>query len=355
MFDRRLRALEGELTRRPGNLEAWREVADLVRRTGQLPAWVEASRDLPALHELWAAEPGERDLHTLVLGTAGLELVREKPADPGRAWGEAGRLGEAADHYYDAVSGLPLRVRVAGTHLELALVPEGTVAHTDRRAWERGGAAAEVAVPALWLGVYPVRVSEYAVARGLDRELAPPQQWEDQRARPGRPVVFVDWAEAARCAAAFGGRLPREPEWKHAALGGGRYPWGEDPDPSGRANVRAEAAPWREVREWDRFLADVASHPDGVGPYGLMDAAGNVWEWSQDWGPPMVDRWLGREAPDPNQGRPRVCLGRSWMERFRGKPGGDWAYATAAPVLRAANRGLRVARDLVPARADRAA
>ena len=54
MFDHRLRALEGELTRRPENLEAWREVADLVRRTGQLPAWVDPARDLPALHELWA-------------------------------------------------------------------------------------------------------------------------------------------------------------------------------------------------------------------------------------------------------------------------------------------------------------
>lgn len=348
MFDRRLRSLEGELTRQPENLEAWREVAGLVRRTGQIPGWIEPTRDLPSLHELWASDPQERDLHQLVLGAAGLELVREKPTAPGRAWVEADRLAEGDDHFYDAATGLPLRVRVTGTRLELALVPEGRVRHMNRGAWERGGAPQEVEVPALWMGVYPLRVAEFAEARGRDRRLPPPQNWEDQRARPGRPVVFVDWDEAARCASAFGGRLPSEVEWKHAALGGGRFPWGQEPDPSGRANVRGEDAPWREVREWDRFLVDVAAYQEGVGPYGLLDAAGNVWEWSRDWGPPMVDRWLGREAPDPNQGRPRVCLGRSWMERFRGKPGGDWAYSTAAPVLRAANRGLRVARDLVP-------
>jgi formylglycine-generating enzyme required for sulfatase activity len=349
MFDRRLRFLEGELTRSPENLEAWREVADLVRRTGQLPEWVDATRDLPALLSLWACEPAERDLHLLVLGAAGLELVAAKPEEPGRAWRASGRLGEGDDHFYDLATGLPLRVLVAGTRLELALVPGGAVHHTDRSAWERGGVPQEVEVPSFWIGVHPVRVAEFAEARARDRGLPPPQHWEDQRARPGRPVVFVDWPEAARCAAAFGGRLPTEVEWRCAALGEGRFPWGDDPDPLGRANVRGEDAPWREVREWDRFLVDVAAHPEGASPYGLLDAAGNVWEWSQDWGPPMVDRWLGREAPDPNQGRPRVCLGRSWMERFRGKPGGDWAYATAAPVLRAANRGLRVARDLVPA------
>jgi formylglycine-generating enzyme required for sulfatase activity len=66
-------------------------------------------------------------------------------------------------------------------------------------------------------------------------------------------------------------RLPSESQWVRAASGddGRLYPWGDEFDPS-RCNVR----------ESDHHsLTPVNAHPNGVSPFGLLDMAGNAWEW----------------------------------------------------------------------------
>ena len=69
-------------------------------------------------------------------------------------------------------------------------------------------------------------------------------------------------------------RLPTELEWEWAASGGERrYPWG-DMEPNDKLanydnNVGATTA--------------VGRYPEGGTPEGLMDMAGNVWEWMEDW------------------------------------------------------------------------
>jgi len=85
-------------------------------------------------------------------------------------------------------------------------------------------------------------------------------------------------------------RLPTELEWEWAALGGKRkYPWG-DKEPNDKLanynkNIGATTA--------------VGQYPEGATPEGLMDMAGNVWEW-------MENRYEGYES------KARSLRGGSW-------------------------------------------
>lgn len=98
------------------------------------------------------------------------------------------------------------------------------------------------------------------------------------RGRENHPVVLVSRADALAYAAwltrATGRswRLPSEPEWEKAARGtGGRYfPWGDEFE-TGRLNSH-DSGPFDTV--------PVGSHPDGASPFGLLDAAGQVYEWT---------------------------------------------------------------------------
>lgn len=105
--------------------------------------------------------------------------------------------------------------------------------------------------------------------------------WVDGRPQAGRenhPVVLVSQADARAYAAwltrATGRiwRLPGEREWEKAARGAdGRYfPWGNAFDPA-RLNSH-DAGPFDTT--------SVASYPSGASPFGLLDAAGQVFEWT---------------------------------------------------------------------------
>ena len=85
------------------------------------------------------------------------------------------------------------------------------------------------------------------------------------------PVIYVDWSQAQAYCHLGGGNLPSEAQWEKAARGtdGRIYPWGNRP-PS------CEFANFSDCGEDTKA---VGSTPAGVSPYGLMDMAGNVWEW----------------------------------------------------------------------------
>lgn len=57
------------------------------------------------------------------------------------------------------------------------------------------------------------------------------------------------------------------------------YPWGDaDPSPS-LTNSWNNATSRYSVGD----TAAVGSYPAGASPYGVLDMAGNVWEWVADW------------------------------------------------------------------------
>jgi formylglycine-generating enzyme required for sulfatase activity len=114
-----------------------------------------------------------------------------------------------------------------------------------------------------------------------------PEGWDEQKKNPHHPLVGITCFEAeAYCAwlTAEKGRavrLPSEDEWERAARGDDQrpYPWGEV-FLSGLANTleseRHETVP-------------AASFPSDVSPFGVMDMAGNVQQWTSEAYSPLPD------------------------------------------------------------------
>ncbi|MFD4480390.1 formylglycine-generating enzyme family protein [Streptomyces sp. NPDC058471] len=87
-----------------------------------------------------------------------------------------------------------------------------------------------------------------------------------------RPVTGLAQHDVAALARAMGGRLPRSVEWEWAASGPvcRTYPWGDEEPTLDRANLRGGPG----------GPTPVGTYPDGATPDGLLDLAGNVWEWT---------------------------------------------------------------------------
>lgn len=114
--------------------------------------------------------------------------------------------------------------------------------------------------------------------------------------QPAKPVICVNWYEAdayTRWLTANSGvvvRLPTEAEWEKACRDsdGRIYAWGNEP-PSSRLLNWIERSPIERLLNSNVVIVgvgntrDVGSRPAGASPYGALDMAGNVWEWTSDW------------------------------------------------------------------------
>jgi formylglycine-generating enzyme required for sulfatase activity len=100
------------------------------------------------------------------------------------------------------------------------------------------------------------------------------------------PVIWVTWYKARAYCEWTGRRLPTEAEWEKAARGtqGAKYPWGNAPVSGDKANFCDKGCLHKFANPaFDDGYPDVApvgSFPAGASPYGAMDMAGNVSEWT---------------------------------------------------------------------------
>jgi formylglycine-generating enzyme required for sulfatase activity len=149
--------------------------------------------------------------------------------------------------------------------------------------------------------------------RRFERPFDRPAFWDDpELSSPSRPVVGINWYEAeayCRWLSAVSGetfRLPAEMAWEKSARGaeGRVYPWGDAFDPDLCNSVESQIY----------TTTPVGLYPQGVSPFGLYDASGNVWEWTSSW----YQAYPGSEAQSDNFGqRFRVVRGGSWIDDRR--------------------------------------
>jgi formylglycine-generating enzyme required for sulfatase activity len=182
-----------------------------------------------------------------------------------------------------------------------------------------------------------------------------PSYWEGGQP-PGdkleHPVVEVSWHDALRYCRWLGqvtGKqvaLPSEAQWEKAARGDGDrrvYPWGDD---FSEARCNSDELALQDTTPVGIFLA-------GASPYGCLDMAGNVWEWTRSlWGKdfsnpefkypynPEDRRREDSEAPDEVRRVLRggaFCNDRRLMRcacRGRGRPGyHGWNFGFRVVVL----------------------
>lgn len=140
--------------------------------------------------------------------------------------------------------------------------------------------------------------------------------------RKDHPIVGITWDDAVKYClwlckqTGRSYRLPTEAEWEKAARGsdGRRFPWGNQKPNSHLLNYEESA------------LCDttpVGHYPEGTSPYGVMDMAGNVSEWTNT-------RWgyqLGKpDYPYPyqNDGRERTDLDTYPHREYRVCRGGSY-------------------------------
>ena len=198
---------------------------------------------------------------------------------------------------------------------DMVLVPAGEFTMGSPEGDPDEKPAHKVQISAFFMDKFEVTVKQYAAflqESGGDR----PAEWKtmNKTANQNRPVMGVDWAEAARYCKWAGKRLPTEAEWEKAARGtdGRLYPWGNDPPTPLHANYGK--------KEWNNHeaLVPVGTLEAGKSPYGVYDMAGNVWEWVSDWYDHDYYKQSPSESPTgPPTGGFKVIRGGSWNTSAR--------------------------------------
>lgn len=203
---------------------------------------------IPAGQYIAGSTPEERAAaYDDYLATAGHDTARENK------WfeGEEDRHVEILPAY--RIDLMPVTQAEYGEFVTAKQAPPPTI---DRAAWEAQGFIQDYSV----------------VERFLWRDGRPPTGREDH------PVVLVTWHEAVKYCSWRGKlvgeerRLPTESEFEKAARGDGglAYPWGNSFEPD-KLNSAVKGP---------RDTTPVGQYVDGKSPYGILDAAGNVFQWT---------------------------------------------------------------------------
>jgi formylglycine-generating enzyme required for sulfatase activity len=213
-------------------------------------------------------------------------------------------------------------------------------------------------LPQFYLARTPVTNVQYAAfleENDLDEpkhwiDGKPPTEWEDH------PVIYVSWRDSmAYChwLVQVTGKpytLPSEAEWEKGARGtdGRIYPWGNHWD-SQKCNPGK--------LDTGYYTSPVGTYPTGSSPYGLLDMAGNIWEWTRSiWGIAWNEPSFNYPY-EPSDGRENIALSENASRVMRGGPSLDHDTSIrcatrfgGTPDFRGRRTGFRVA--LVPASAS---
>jgi len=170
--------------------------------------------------------------------------------------------------------------------MTMHFVPAGTflmgAAEDDELASEDEQPQHEVRLSAFWMDETEVTTDQYKLCVAANACTEPITRDQYDAANKGNyPMVLISWEQAARYCAwiaevtGWNVRLPTEAEWEKAAswdpltASKRRYPWGNEYE---RTRIPIGIRP-----------VAVGSYPENASAYGILDLAGNVFEWTGDW------------------------------------------------------------------------
>lgn len=215
---------------------------------------------------------------------------------------------------------------------EMVWVPAGEFLMGSEDGERREKPSHRVFLDGYWIYKLPVSVGQYRLfcaSTGRALRHAPPWGWQEEH-----PIVNVSWDYAVAYAQWAASSLPTEAEWEKAARGvdGRMFPWGAEWDRSKCCN---------SVGLRRSSVSFVGTFREGAGPYGALDMAGNVWEWTADWYEETYYAFSPAHSPTgPFFGTHRVLRGGSWGNDMVH----DYRTSTRAmcePVVRGGSIGFR--------------
>ncbi len=230
-----------------------------------------------------------------------------------------------------AATGLPWRVRDKGTRIEMVLVPPGvfTMGCSPASIFGTFGSCSSDELPnhavaltkAFYIGVCEVSVSQWIAIMRTN-----PSGQADIF-----PVSNISWEDAQRFCAATSLRLPSEAEWEFAYRAGTTTAYQGFDDSESFENIGVCCG---------RLSVAGSKAPNG---FGLVDMAGNVSEWCQDWYGPYS------AGSQTNPSGPTIGT----MRVHRGGSAVDWPFLqcrssardSALPSTGNVRIGFRVARS----------
>lgn len=215
------------------------------------------------------------------------------------------------------------------TNMEMVLIPAGSFLmgidgnDLDQRPQH------EVYLDAYWMDLTEVTNTQYLACVDAGGCKPPGEaQYYREQALGSHPVAYVTWQDARDFCQWAGKRLPTEAEWEKAARGedGRKYPWGNETPTGILANFD----------ECNDGTTKVGRFLNGASPYGVLDMAGNVWEWVADWYDARYYQTSPAQNPTgPASGTKRVLRGGSWNsdELYMRASNRHWYYPDLSNLL----------------------
>ena len=179
-------------------------------------------------------------------------------------------------------------------------IPAGPFTMGTNTGWKDASPEHQVELPGFYIDKYEVTISQFRrfVADGgltdprlyqteqgriiFQNEGFQPRFWPEQlNQEDNLPMYGVRYFEALAYCKWAGKTLPTAQQWEKAARGtdGRLYPWGNEWD-SSRVNALEDAVASGVAGDYPKLPAPVDAFPAGASPYGVMQMAGNVLEWT---------------------------------------------------------------------------